>query len=88
MLSDSEQRRLAEIESRLSNDDPAFVHRFGRSTPEGRLRRRRWIAVVVAICGLLAAIAGLTGPYVAVVVLAVCSIGAAGCIATWRPAAE
>ena len=88
MLSDSEQRRLAEIESRLSNEDPAFVHRFGRRTREGRARRRRWIAVLLALCGVIVAVAGLTGPYVPVVVLAMCSIGVAGGIATWRPSPE
>ena len=37
MISDAEQRRLAEIETVLRRDDPAFVQRFNRR----RLARRR-----------------------------------------------
>lgn len=86
MLSEHEQRRLAEIEISLSGDDPAFVHRFDRGTPEGRDRRRRIIAVLVAICGVIGAVVGLTPrPQVAVVVISMCAIGAAGCIFTWQP---
>jgi hypothetical protein len=87
MLSENEQRRLAEIESSLSGDDPGFVHRFGRRTFDGRRRRRRLVAVLVAICGAIGAIVGLAPrPHVAVVVLAMCSIGVAAGIYTWRPA--
>ena len=86
MLSEHEQRRLAEIEMSLSGDDPAFVHRFDRGTPEGRHRRRRMVAVLVAVCGVIGAVAGLTPrPHVAVVVIAMCAIGAAGCIFTYQP---
>jgi hypothetical protein len=88
MLSENEQRRLAEIELSLSADDPGFAHRFGRGTAESRQRRRRLIAVVVAVCGALSAVAGLfANANVPVVVVSMCGIGAAGCIFTWkRPA--
>ena len=88
MLSENEQRRLAEIELSLSADDPVFAHRFGRGPAEARLRRQRVIAVVVAVCGVLGAVAGLlASANVPVVVLSMCGIGAAGCIFTWqRPA--
>jgi Protein of unknown function (DUF3040) len=52
MLSDSEQRRLAEIESWLRYDDPAFARRFaGRSRRTPAERRR------LAVAGLVLAIA-------------------------------
>ena len=72
-LSDSERRRLAEIESSLTTEDPALAHRFA----EPRLPRRRkqhnvaallaiTIAVTVVIVGLqaknvAAAVVGLVG---------------------------
>jgi uncharacterized membrane protein len=86
MLSDHEQRRLAEIELLLSGDDPGFVQRFAARSADGRRRRRRLIAAVVAICGAIAAIVGLTlPPNVAIVVPAMCLIGVAGGIYTYRP---
>ena len=52
MLSDSEQRRLTEIESGLRADDPAFLQRF-----EGRRHRsRRWWRGTVALLGLSIAV--------------------------------
>jgi fucose permease len=72
-LSDSERRRLAEIESSLTTEDPAFVRRFA----ERQLRRRRKqhnaaalvaisIAVVILVVALIrdnvaAAVFGLVG---------------------------
>jgi small-conductance mechanosensitive channel len=47
MLSDSERRRLAEIESSLRADDPVFVQRF-----DARPRRRR--AVVALLASIIA----------------------------------
>jgi hypothetical protein len=44
MLSDGEQRRLADIESALRADDPRFVHRL-----ESRRPRRRTVLAVVAL---------------------------------------
>jgi hypothetical protein len=84
MLSENEQRRLAEIELLLSADDPGFAHRFGRGTPEMRLRRRRLIAVLVALCGALGAVAGLlASANVPITVISMCGVGAGGYIYTW-----
>src|SRR5690348_3618669 len=44
MLSDGEQRRLADIESALRADDPRFVHRL-----ESRRPRRRTVLAVIAL---------------------------------------
>jgi hypothetical protein len=69
MISDAEQRRLAEIETVLRRDDPAFVRRFDEQPPT--LRRRRILAVlamliaptltavVLAVGGTVAAVIGL-----------------------------
>jgi hypothetical protein len=56
MLSDAEQRRLAEIETGLQRDDPAFVERFaGRGARTG-LRRgmtpRVWLLAAVVASGV------------------------------------
>jgi hypothetical protein len=47
MISDAERRRLAEIESSLQADDPAFVRRFG----SGRRRRRRLLVLSLELVG-------------------------------------
>jgi hypothetical protein len=89
MLSENEQRRLAEIELLLSADDPGFAHRFGRGTPEIRRRRRRLIAALVALCGAVGAVAGLfASANVPVVVVSMCGVGAAGYIYTWKQPAR
>ena len=56
MLSDAEQRTLAQIETALRQDDPAFVERFG-TVPSARrptfcgMTTRGWlVAFVVAAC--------------------------------------
>ena len=46
MLSDAEQRRLAEIESSLRAEDPAFVHPFDA---QPRPQRRRTVVASVAL---------------------------------------
>lgn len=55
-LSEHEQRILAEIERRLSEDDPGFVERARKTTStDHRLRRLRWsvIGFVVGFVALL-----------------------------------
>jgi Protein of unknown function (DUF3040) len=75
-LSDSERRRLAEIESSLSADDPRFVGRFA----ERRLRRRHKgrNAVAVLAIGVAAAVVGvaLARDSVLFAVLGLVAIGA------------
>jgi len=85
MLSEGERHQLAEIESSLTGEDPAFVHRFGGAMSPHRIRRRRLAAAVVALCGVIGAVAGLAYANVAVVVVAMCAVGVAGGIVTWRP---
>ncbi len=51
-LSDSERRRLAEIESSLRTDDPGFVRRLAE--PRLRRRRRRRNAIAVLAIGVAA----------------------------------
>ena len=49
MLSESEQRRLNEIESLLNGEDPSWARRFARTADAITVHRRRVAAVVVAI---------------------------------------
>jgi small-conductance mechanosensitive channel len=76
MLSDSERRRLAEIESSLRADEPVFVQHFD-TEPRPRLRRTALallafiIAVTITLIALvrgnvLAAVVGLTAAGVSV----------------------
>ncbi len=76
MLSEAEQRRLAEIESALRADDPTFVHRFETARP-GPHRRRTIGAVLAVIVAVTVTVVGLVGGSVAVAVLGVTAIGAA-----------
>jgi hypothetical protein len=50
MLSEAEQRRLAEIETLLRGDDPGFVRRFDVT----RSVSRRW--TIVSLAGFVAAV--------------------------------
>ncbi|MBO2454119.1 DUF3040 domain-containing protein [Actinomadura barringtoniae] len=55
-LSMDEQRILAEIEIRLSEDDPRLAHRLSRIGKERRRRRIRLIAAMaVAVIGVVTA---------------------------------
>ncbi|XVQ15405.1 DUF3040 domain-containing protein [Spirillospora sp. CA-255316] len=63
-LSMEERRILAQIEVRLSEDDPRLAHRFaelGTSPPRRRRRRTRLIAAaaVVALAVLAATVAAI-----------------------------
>jgi hypothetical protein len=66
MLSDAEQRRLAEIETLLRAADPVFVRRF-----EGRWRApRRWLLVAmlaIPVTVLMTLIGLAVGSFVAAV---------------------
>jgi hypothetical protein len=57
MLSDAEQRRLAEMESGLRSADPGFVERFDRVLRHhprnwDAMTARRWLIVAALIMGL------------------------------------
>lgn len=53
MLSDSEQQRLIEMESKLRLDDPALVERFGNHR---RQPARRWWRASAALLSLSIAV--------------------------------
>jgi len=73
MLSDSERRRLADIESALRADDPRFAHRL-----EARHRRRRTLAALAALVIAVAVIVvALVVGSVPLAVLGVVAVGAA-----------
>lgn len=58
MLSDSEQRRLAEIESAMRANDPAFARRFTAWQSRGRTRRVLTpLALAGAVIGMVAGLA-------------------------------
>lgn len=77
MLSDAEQRRLAEIETLLRVDDPDFVRRFDkRRFPP---RRRSILALLAIALGWIATVVALaSGSLVAAVVGLAVSIAACG----------
>ena len=71
MISESEQRRLAEIEMVLRRDDPAFVQRFDKRSPTPR-GRHVWVILAILVVSAVAAVAAaLGGPGMAVVVVTV-----------------
>jgi hypothetical protein len=76
MLSDNERRRLEELEASLQQDDPDLARTFAGREPLGS-RRRRTVAISMAIVALLAAVAGLIAGNVPVVVMAICAFGLA-----------
>jgi hypothetical protein len=75
-LSDSERRRLAEIESSLRADDPGFVQRF----EDRRLRRRRTqhrvLALLAIVVALIVTAVALVRGSVIVAVIGLVAIGA------------
>ena len=85
MLSESEQQRLADIEAALRNDT-RFVNGFNRAMTR-RVTPRRITAVAIAVAGVLGAVVGLAAGSVAGTVLAICAVGVAGGVWTWRAAA-
>jgi uncharacterized membrane protein len=84
MLSESEQRRLNEIESLLHGEDPSWVRRFARTADAIPVHRRRVAAVVVAILAMVSTVIGLVVTNVPIVVLSICVIGVAAGLWTYR----
>ena len=84
MLSESEQKRLADIEAAL-RDDTRFVNGFNRALTR-RVTPRRVIAVVIAVAAIAGAVIGLAADSVAGTVLAICALGVAGGVWTYRSA--
>jgi hypothetical protein len=75
-LSDSERRRLAEIESSLRTDDPGFVRRFAERRLRRRRKRRNAVAVLaIGVAAVVVAIA-LARASVPFAVLGLVAIGA------------
>ena len=71
MISESEQRRLAEIEMVLRRDDPAFVQRFDKRSLPPR-RRHVWVILAILVVSAVAAVAAaLGGAGMAVIVVTV-----------------
>ena len=84
MLSDSERRRLAELERLIGEKDPRFAATFNPQRA-GRSRRARLLAAVaVAAFGSALAVVSLIHRGIAPTVVGICLVGAAGCMATWR----
>ena len=57
MLSDSEQRRLAEIETSLRLGDPSFARRFDVRLRAHRRRRLVSLAAAIGVAVMVAALA-------------------------------
>ncbi|MFG2039383.1 DUF3040 domain-containing protein [Dactylosporangium sp. NPDC048998] len=84
MLSESEQKRLADIEAALRNDT-RFVNGFNRAMSR-RITPRRVTSVIIAIAAIVGAVVGLAAGSVFGTVLAICALGIAGGVWTYRPA--
>jgi nitrate/nitrite transporter NarK len=84
MLSESEQKRLADIEAALRNDT-RFVNGFNRAMTR-RITPRRVTSVIIAIAAIVGAIVALAAGSVFATVLAICGLGVAGGVWTYRPA--
>ncbi len=52
-LSEREQRIFAEIEQKLTEEDPRFVDKARRRTPEGRRGRRLKLAAATVVIGFV-----------------------------------
>jgi Flp pilus assembly protein TadB len=75
-LSDSERRRLAEIESTLTTEDPAFAHRFAEPQPRRRRKHHNAAALLAIIIAVTVVLVGLRGNNVAAAVVGLVGIGA------------
>jgi hypothetical protein len=84
MLSESEQRRLNEIESLLHGEDPSWASRFARTADTIAVHRRRLAAVVIAILATVSTVIALVMANVPLAVVSICMIGAAACLWTYR----
>jgi Protein of unknown function (DUF3040) len=78
MLSDAEERRLAQIESLLRADDPRFVRRFDVEPRRRRLRTLAWVGLAVS---LAVVVTGLVAGSVPCAVLGL--IAGAGSVGWW-----
>jgi hypothetical protein len=88
MISDSEQKRLQEIEALLEGEDPKLARRFASAGSDTGVRRRRVIAVSVAVISVFGLVIALVVPSVPLAVAMLCGVGASSMIWTWRPAAQ
>jgi Protein of unknown function (DUF3040) len=84
MLSESEQRRLNEIESLLQGEDPSWASRFARTADTITVHRRRLAAVVIAILATVSTVIALAMTNVPLAVVSISMIGAAACLWTYR----
>lgn len=85
MISDSEQKRLQEIEAALQGEDPKLARRLATAGTYTHLRRRRAVSIVLAALAVAGVVVGLALPSVPLAVISLCAIGAAGMIFTWQP---
>ena len=76
MLSDSERRRLEELEASLSAEDPSLARTL-TSGPQRATRRRRVAAIWIAVTATAAVVIGLGLGSVVTVVIALCALGVA-----------
>jgi Protein of unknown function (DUF3040) len=73
VISEHEQRRLAEIEMVLRRDDPAFVRHFDKRSLTPRRRHVRAILAILVVSAVTAVAAAIGGAGTAVIVLSVIS---------------
>ena len=87
MISDAEQRKLAEIEMALRHDDPAFVRHFDKRSLTPRRHHVLAVLAILVVSAVTAVARVLGGAGMAVIVLSVMgSIGIA--FGLWRRRAQ
>jgi hypothetical protein len=79
MLSESERRRLDELELELATDDPGFADRFHPDFEHRGGTRRFAIGGFLAVLGVALTIVALTGTIVPLAVFGLCLVGAGAC---------
>jgi len=82
MLSEHEQRRLADIEAELRHDT-RFAQRFDRQGA-ARFSVRQVVAIVMTALAVAGLITGLATHVIAVAVLSICLLGVAAGVWTFR----
>jgi len=75
-LSDSERRRLAEIESSLRANDPGFVQRFEERRLRRQRTRHRLLVLLAIIVAVVVTTVGLVRGNVIVAVIGLIAVGA------------
>ena len=79
MLSESERRRLDELELELAADDPGFADRFHADFDQRGGTRRYAVGGFLAMLGVVLTVVALAATIVPLAVFGICLVGAGAC---------